>query len=156
MSIVIRVFDETGHIGYLGFNDAGPFITNLAKAQEYGDGDFDAAVYDAQRFARENFGVFNTCPVIEAVYQRFQAVVDALNGWDITSHAAADPSGGYGILAKKANYAARFYAHNDAEVFEVYDHSDDRLPEQSIGYDTAAGDIPFTAEELTSIIACTA
>ena len=34
MSIVIRVFDETGHIGYLGFSDAGPFITNLAKAQE--------------------------------------------------------------------------------------------------------------------------
>ena len=80
MSIVIRVFDETGHIGYLGFNDAGPFITNLAKAQEYGDGDFDAAVYDAQRFARENFGVFNTCPVVEAVYLPLPEIVDTAEG----------------------------------------------------------------------------
>lgn len=154
MSIVIRVFDETGHIGYLGFNADGPYITTQDKACEYYD--FAAAQYDARRFAMENFAVYNTCPVVEEAYQRYQAVVGALAGWDIISHGAADPSGCYGVMAKKANLAVNFYASSAYESFEIYDSSDDGLPEQSIGYDTTDGDIPFTAKDLTYIIACTA
>lgn len=154
MSIVIRVFDETGHIGYLGFNADGPYITSLAKAHEYEDA--GGAQYDARRFAMENFAVYNTCPVVEEAYLRYQAVVGALEGWDIVSHGAADPSGRYGIMAKKAHLAVNFYASLDYESFDIYDRTDDGLPEQGIGYDTTDGDIPFTAKDLTYIIACTA
>lgn len=154
MNIVIRVFDETGHIGYLGFNADGPYITTLAKAYAYDDA--DGAQYDAQRFAMEHFGVFNTCPVVEEAYLRYQAVVGALEGWDIVSHGAADPSGRYGVMAKKANLAVNFYASLDYESFEIYSHSsDDGLPEQGIGYDTADGDTPFSPEVLVRIMANT-
>lgn len=154
MNIVIRVFDETGHIGYLGFNADGPYITSLAKAYEYDDA--EGAQYDAQRFAMEHFGVFNTCPVVEEAYLRYRAVVGALDGWDIVSHGAADPSGRYGVMAKKANLAVTFYACLDYEAFEIYTHSsDDGLPEQGIGYDTAEGDTPFSPEVLVRIIAST-
>ena len=153
MNIVIRVFDETGHIGYLGFNADGPYITTLAKAYEYDDA--DGAQYDAQRFAMEHFGVFNTCPVVEEAYLRYQAVVGALEGWDIVSHGAADPSGRYGVMAKKANLAVNFYASSAYESFEIYDRTDDGLPEQGIGYDTAEGDTPFSPEVLARIIAST-
>lgn len=114
------------------------------------------AQYDAQRFPMEHFAVYNTCPVVEEAYQRYQAVVGALGGWDIISHGAADPSGRYGIMAIKAHLALNFYASLDYESFEIYDSSDDGLPEQSIGYDTLDGDEPFTAKDLTSILACTA
>lgn len=154
MNIVIRVFDETGHIGYLGFNADGPFITTLAKAYEYDD--TEDAQYDAQRFAGEHFGIFNTCPVVEEAYLRYQAVVEALKGWDIVSHGAADPSGRYGIQAKKAHFVLNFYASLEYESFEIYDQADDGLPEQGIGYDTIEGDIPFSPEVSSSIIACTA
>lgn len=151
MNIVIRVFDETGHIGYLGFNADGPYITTLAKAYEYDD-----AQYDAQRFAMEHFGVFNTCPVVEEAYLRYQAVVVALGGWGIVSHGAADPSGRYGVMAKKAHLAVNFYASLEYESFEIYTHSsDDGLPEQGIGYDTADGDTPFSPEVLVRIMAST-
>jgi hypothetical protein len=153
MSIVIRVFDETGHIGYLGFNADGPYITSLDKAYEYDD--TEGAQYDAQRFAMEHFGVFNTCPVVEEAYLRYQAVVWALKGWDIVSQGAADPSGRYGVTAKKANLALNFYACLDYESFEIYDRTDDGLPEQGIGYGTADGDTPFTTEVLARIIANT-
>lgn len=131
--IVIRVFDETGHIGYLGFNADGPYITSLAKAYEYDHTE------DARSFARKHFGVFNTCPVVEETYLRYQAVVGALEGWDIVSHGAADPSGRYGVLAKKAHLAVNFYASLE---YESFDRTDDGLPEQGIGHDTADGDTP--------------
>ena len=150
MNIVIRVFDETGHIGYLGFNADGPYITTLAKAYEYDDA--EGAKYDAQRFAMEHFCVFNTCPGVEQAYLRYQAVVGALDGWDIVSHGAADPSGRYGVLAKKAHLALNFYASLENESF---DRTDDGLPEQGIGYDTADGDTPFSPEVLARIIAST-
>lgn len=150
MNIVIRVFDETGHIGYLGFNADGPYITLLDKAYEYDDA--EDAQYDARSFARKHFGVFNTCPVVEEAYLRYQAVVGALEGWDIVSHGAADPSGRYGVLAKKAHLALNFYASLEYESFEIYDRADDGLPEQGIGYDTADGDTPYTTEVLVSII----
>lgn len=150
MSIVIRVFDETGHIGYLGFNVDGPYITSLAKAYEYDDA--EGAQYDAQRFAMEHLGVFNTCPVVEEAYLRYQAVVGALEGWDIVSHGAADPSGCYGVMAKKAHLAVNFYASLEYESFDL---TDDGLPEQGIGYDTAEGDTPFSPEVLAQIIAST-
>lgn len=153
MNIVIRVFDETGHIGYLGFNADGPYITTLAKAYEYDDA--EGAQYDAQRFAMEHFGVFNTCPVVEEAYLRYQAVVGALKGWDIVSHGAADPSGRYGVMAKKAHLAVNFYASSAYESFEIYDRTDDGLPEHGIGYDTAEGDTPFSPEVLARILAST-
>lgn len=153
MSIVILVFDETGHIGYLGFNADGPYITTQDKAYEYDDA--EGAQYDAQRFAMEHFCVFNTCPVVEEAYLRYQAVVGALGGWDIVSYRAADPSGRYGVMAKKANLAVNFYASSAYESFEIYDRTDDGLPEQGIGYDTADGDTPFSPEVLARIIANT-
>lgn len=145
MNIVIRVFDETGHIGYLGFNADGPYITSLAKAYEYDDA--EDAQYDAQRFAMEHFGVFNTCPVVEEAYLRYQAVVVALGGWDIVSHGVADPSGRYGVMA---HLAVTFYVCIDYEFY-----TDDGLPEQGIGYDTADGDTPFSPEVLARVIAST-
>lgn len=76
-------------------------------------------------------------------------------GRDIVSHSAADPSGRYGAMAKKANLALNFYACLDYESFEIYDRTEDGLPEHGIGYDTADGDTPFTTEVLARIIAIT-
>lgn len=82
-------------------------------------------------------------------------MVGALGGWDIISHGAADPSGGYGIMAEKAHLALNFYACLDYESFEIYDLTDDGLPGQGIGYDTAEGDTTFSPEVLARIIAST-
>lgn len=150
MSIVIRVFDSEGHIGYLGFNSEGPYVTTLHDAYVYDD--FEGAQYDAQRYAVEHWGVLNTCPVVEELYQRYQEIYKLVAEdpkWDIVAHCAAQPSGEYGFEAHSRGHVVSFYAKSYDEEFIIAKH--DKSGE--VGYNTEDGESPFHLSHIACFLA---